>query len=111
GAAVDDVGVLRVGHDVAALAARRRLPVAGTDGEAERAVADAHGGVVLLRAEEAVGEVGVGGDAVELRGGLVLLGGPGAAAVGGHLRAAVAALDEALRVEGIDPEVVVVAVR
>jgi hypothetical protein len=111
GAAVDHVRVLGVGHDVAALAAGRGLPVAQPDAAAARAAEDAQGRVVLLRAEDAVGEVAVGRDAVDLRGRLVVLAGPGPAAVGADVHAAVVGLDHALRVGGVDPEIVVVAVR
>src|SRR6185369_7716093 len=83
GAAVDDLRVGGIGHDVAALAARGDLPVGGSDAGALAAGQDAQRRVVLLRAEEAVGEVSVGGDAVELRRRLVVLAGPGLAAVGG----------------------------
>jgi hypothetical protein len=54
GAAVDDVGVLGVGDDVAALAAGGRLPVALADRRpGGRAAADAQRGIVLLAAEQA----------------------------------------------------------
>src|SRR4029077_7646517 len=109
--AVDDVGVLGVGDDVAALAAGGRLPVAGADAGAAAARQDAQRRVVLLRAEDAEGGVGVGRDAVELRRRLVVLGRPGPAAVVGDGGAAVVRFDHPQRVVGIDPEVVVVAVR
>src|SRR6185369_12312896 len=111
GAAVDDVGVPGVGDDVAALAARRHLPVLRAGARAVRDVGDAQGRVVLLRAQEPVGEGVVGRDAVELCRRLVPLGRPGGAAVGRHTGAAVVRLDHPQRVVGGDPEVVVVAVR
>ena len=76
------------------------------------AAGDAHGRVVLLRAVDVVREVVVERDAVELRGRLVH-----AACVQVRppslrdVRAAVVALDHALRIVGRDPQVVVVAVR
>ena len=111
GSAVHHVRVLRVGHDVAAFAARRGFPVPFADRAAQgRARPDAHGGVVLLAAQQAEREVIVQGDAVHLRGGLVRLGRPVLAAVVAHVGAAVVGLDHSLRVVRVDPQVVVVAV-
>ncbi len=109
-AAIHDVVVERVHGDVAAFAAGSGLPVLLGDGAAVGAVQDAHSGVVLLRAIDAVGEVVIGHDAVKLRGGLVVVGAPVFAAVEGYLCAAVVAYDHALVIFGRYPEVVVVAV-
>src|SRR5262249_37509186 len=102
------IGGLR--RQPAALAAGGRLPVGARDALARAAVPDAHGAVVLLRAEDAVWRRAVGGHAVELRGRLVLQRRPIRAAVGRNVRAAVVAFDHAPRVRGVDPQVVVVAV-
>ena len=67
-----------------------------------------------LGEEVPVGEVGelvVRGDMVELRRQLVVNGRPGVAAVEGDAGTTVVALDHALRVAGVDPQVVVVTVR
>jgi hypothetical protein len=104
-ARVDDVGVARIDRDVAALAA----------GDAERlALIRARDGdvaVVLLRGIDPVRPARVGLDAIELGGHLVVLRGPGLSAVDRDIRAAVVAVDQDLVVRGVDPEVVVVAVR
>ena len=94
-----------------ALAAGGVLPVALADAGAAAAVADAHRAVVLLAAVDPVRRVVVDGDAVELRRRLVVDRRPGRAAVRRHARAAVVALDHALRILRIDPQVMVVAVR
>ncbi len=109
-AAEDDVGVAGHGGEPAALAAAHGVPVAGVDGVAGDAGGDGDAGVVLLGAVDPVGEAVVGGDPVELRGGLVVLGGPGGPAVEGDGGAAVVAHDHARRVVGVDPQVVAVAV-
>ena len=75
------------------------------------AAGDAHGGVVLLRAVDVVREILVERHAVELRGGLIVHGAPGAPAVARDGGAAVVALDHAVRIVGRDPQVVIVAVR
>ncbi len=48
---------------------------------------------------------------IKLRGGLVVDAGPALRAVRGNRRAAVVSVDEALRIGGIDPQPMVVAVR
>ena len=58
--------------DVAALAAAGGVPVALVDRAVLGRAGHADGGVVLLRAVDAVGELVVGGDVVELGGRLVV---------------------------------------
>ena len=111
--AVDD---LAVGDhaNLAALAARRLNPRLRriVDGPRERRhVVHGHRGVVLLRADEPVREFVVDVDHVELGGGLIEDRRPALRAVLRHIRAAVARLDQDLRVVRIDPDDVVVAVR
>ena len=67
--------------------------------------------VVLLRAIDAVGELCVGREMVELRGQLVVNSGESLSAVVAYARAAVVAFDHASRIARVNPEVVVVAVR
>ena len=110
-AGIDDVGIARIGRDVAALAAAHFVPVLAGDDAVVGPAGDGDGGVVLLRAVDAVGPLVVGGDVIELRGGLVVLLGPGLAAVDGDGDAAVVAVDQALRIGGIDPQAVMIAVR
>src|SRR5207249_1539850 len=110
-ARVDDVRILGVGGHPAALAAAGRVPVAGLDPVAGDAAGNADVGVVLRRAIEPVGEAVVHRHAVELRGRLVVLRGPGPAAVVGDGGAAVVAEDHPAGIVRIDPQVVVVAVR
>ena len=63
---------------------------------------------ILLRAIEPVGEAIVGGDVIDLRGGLVVPGAPGLRAIHGDHRALVAREHHAVAVFGIDPELVIV---
>ena len=109
-AAVYDVVVDRVGRQVGALAAGGGLPVAFADEAAGGTDVDADGRIVLLGAVDAVGEMVVGGDAVELRGRLVHVGRPGFAGIITDLGAAVVTDDEPAGVLRRDPQVVVVAV-
>ena len=110
-AAVDDVGVGGVDGDEAALARAGVGAVAQRDGAPLGGGGHADGGVVLLRAVDPVGVLVVHVQAVELRGQLVVDGRPGLPTVERHTGAAVVALDHALRVLRVDPQVVVVAVR
>ena len=111
GAGVDDVGVVGAHLDVAALGVADRVAFGIADDAPVRTAGYGDRGVVLLRAVHSVWEPGIGGEVVELRGRLVVDRGPGVAAVERHAGAAVVALDHAVRVGRVDPQVVVVAVR
>src|SRR5262249_16103889 len=107
-AAVDEVGVERVGRDIAVLLHADRVPVA--EGDLAVAAAAAHAGrpALLLPAVAPVRELVVGDDLVELGGRLVVPGTPGFAAVDGDGRALVAGEQDDVRVVGVDPNAVVV---
>src|SRR5689334_2250452 len=107
----DDVGIIGAGGDPTALAAADLIPVLLADRPAIGAARDAHRAVVLLRAADLVGNVRGGDDVVELGRGLVVLAGPGGAAVVADVGAAVVAVDHAIGIVRRDPEPVVVAVR
>ena len=100
-----------VHRDEAALAAAHRIPIGPADSEVARSAGDRHGGVVLLRAVHAIGKRVVRDHVVELRGGLVVLLRPREPAVMADVHAAVVALDHPLGIRGIDPQIVVVAMR
>src|SRR5262249_11050050 len=91
-AGVDDVGVVGARRDPAALAAAHLVPVLLADRAAVGPARDAHGAVVLLRAAHLVGDVGRGDHVIELRRRLVVLAGPGRAAVVADVGAAVVAV-------------------
>ena len=109
---VDHVRISGLRDRRTGLAATDRLPVGGVAAGAGvgRIARHRDRGVVLLAGIEPVGEGVAHVHLVELGGGLVFLGGPGFAAVDRHVRAAVVRLDLDVRVVGVDPEVVVVAV-
>ena len=110
-AAHDDGRIARLDRDVAALAAARLDPVDRGDDTAVGLARETDGPVVLLRAVDAVGPLIVGAHVVELRGRLIVDGRPRLPAVERHAGAAVVALDHAAVIRGVDPEVVIVAVR
>src|SRR5436853_3078473 len=110
GAAVDDVGVARIGDHEAALAAERVIPVALHDGALIIHAGDRDARVVLLGAVHVIGEAIVDRHVIELRRRLIVLRGPGLAAVEGDRGAAVARLDDPVRIARVDPQSVVVAV-
>src|SRR5581483_346797 len=72
---------------------------------------DGYGGVVLLRAVNVVGPAVVGDHVVELRCGLVVFRAPGLAVIGGDGSAAIVAVNHALRIVGINPQAVMIAMR
>ena len=109
GAAINNLGIVWVGHDMAALAAGGGFPVACADRVAQgRTAADTCRGIVLLAAQEAEGEGVVDRDPVHLRRRLVALRRPAFTAVITDVGAAIVRLDHAQRVLGVDPQVVVV---
>ena len=76
-AAIDDVGIERIGHHVAVLFRRHRMPVAKGDLAVVAAAGDAHRAALLLAAAQPIGEGVVGIDVIELRRGLVVPRAPG----------------------------------
>src|SRR5262249_12326081 len=109
GADIDDVVVLGVHGDEARLAGAGIGAVGQGYHAPFRGRRQVDGGVVLLRAVDGVGILVVDVDAVELRRLLVVDRRPRGAAVERDVGTAVVALDHALRIFGIDPEIVVVA--
>ena len=109
--AINDVVVAGIRCQVSTLAARRAFPIVVGDEPAARAGINADGGIVLLRAVDAIREGIVCGNAVKLRRGLIHVRGPCFAGIVADLGAAVVADDKPARVLRRDPEVVVVAVR
>ncbi len=109
-AGVNDVGILGIGRQPAALAAADVVPIAHADAALIAASCDADGAVILLRAVSVIREIVVQRDSVELRSWLLILRGPGAAAVGAHVGAAVVRFDHAIGIVGRHPEIMNVAV-
>ena len=93
-AAVNDVGIERIGRDVAVFFDAHRLPVAEGDLAVIAAAGDADRAALLLAAVDPIGKPIVGDDVIELRGGLVVPGAPRLAAVDGDGRALVAGQDD-----------------
>ena len=107
-AAVEDVGMERVGGNVAVFLDADGVPVAERNGAVIAAAGDADGATFLLRTVNPVGELVVGGYVVNLGGGLVVPGTPGLAAVDGDHRALVGGEQHEVGIVGIDPGGVVV---
>ena len=107
---VDNIGVLGMHGNVAALRTPYGIAVAPENGPLVGTAGDADGAIVLLRAIDPIGELVVSGDMIKLRRGLVVNRRPCGSAVEGHTGATVIALDHALWVTWINPEIVVVSV-
>ena len=108
---VGELGAAGRDPDVAAFPSRHLQPVAFVGQPAVGPRGHRDRGVVLLGAVEAAREGVVHGEPVELGGGLVVDRGPGLTAVEGHHRSPVVRLHHDPGILGVDPEVVVVAVR
>ena len=94
-----------------ALAASRGFPASGGDAAAaELAAGDDHRGIVLLPAVDAVGELIVHVDAVNLGGGHIALGRPSAAVIQADAHPAIIGDGHVFRIVGVDPQIVVIAV-
>src|SRR5581483_12038111 len=76
-----------------------------------RAIGHADGGVVLLRPVDAVGNLVIRRDMVELGRGLIIWGRPALAAIEGDAGPAIVPHDHPARIIGIDPERVRVGMR
>src|SRR5579884_370459 len=108
-AADDDVRVIGLDGQIAALATRGIEPVVPRK-EVRLAVRTEHErGVVLLGAIDAIGKMVVSYDVIDLGGRERLLG-PGLAAVGGDCRTAVVGLDHCIGIGRVDPQIVIIAV-
>src|SRR3974390_2602504 len=88
-AGINNVRIGRIGRDVSRFAASDRIPIVASNGSVVAAAGNGHSGVVLLGTIHVVGSPRVGNDVVKLRGRLVILAGPGFAAIQGHGRATV----------------------
>ena len=108
----DDVGVVGMDRYLPALRASDEVAVGIEDSPLlDVATGSAYRAVVLLRRIHAIGIVVVGVHPVELRCRLIVDRRPRVPVVEGHAGPAVVPLYQALRVRGVDPQVVVVAVR
>src|SRR5260221_7118282 len=106
--AVDDDGIGRVRHDIAALPSSNRVPVAECDRAIIAAARGVDGAAVLLCSIDMVRKLIVYGHVIHLRRGLVVPAAPGLAAVHADAGALVATGDHALRVCRINPQGVIV---
>ncbi len=108
-ARVNDIGIIRADCNVAALAAADLVVVGDRDRSKRRAAGKRNGRVILLRAVDAVGHLIVGDHVIEFACGLVIDRRPALGTVEGHAGTTIMTADHALRIAGIDPEIVIVA--
>ena len=94
-----------------ALTASNSLKVPHADAVFQRTTWDTNGGVVLLPAIQTVRKNIVDNHPVELRGGLIGLRRPTPPFIERHIRPTIISLHHPFIVRGIDPEVVIIAVR
>src|SRR5437879_7274378 len=106
--AVYDVGVQRIGSDIAVLLRADGTPLPERDLSVVAAAHDSGGPALLLAAVHAVRELGIGADMVKLRRRLVVTGAPRRPAVHRDGGALVAGEQDDLRVVRVDPQAVVV---
>src|SRR5579859_1965330 len=64
---VNDIGIARIGHNVAALASTDGITVAAVNESAVAPRADADGRIVLLRTVNSILKIVVGGNVIKLR--------------------------------------------
>ena len=107
-AAIDDVGIKRISHDVAILLGSNRVPIAKSDCAVIAAASDSDGAALLLAAIQSIGKRVVRTDVIKLRSRLVIPGAPALPAIDGHDRALIAAEQNDVWVFGIDPDVLVI---
>src|SRR5205807_579927 len=106
---IDDFRIMRIRRNVTALAAAHRMPVGTVNSTSIAGAGNAYGAVVLLRSIDVIGKAVVSHHMIELRGGLVALGGPACAAIGAHIGPAIVGFNHAVRVDGVNPQAMIVA--
>src|SRR5713226_6804577 len=107
-AAINQIRMQRIGRDIAVFFDADGGPVAKSDFAKVAAAGGADRAAFLLASVDPVGELVVGDDVIEKRGGLVVPGTPGLAAVHADGRALVHGEGDDVGVFGIDPDGVVV---
>src|ERR1700751_2172771 len=107
---IDDIRIARIGEHEAGLAVEYVVPVALDDRPLIVPAGDRDTGVVLLRAIGVIGEALIDRHVVELRRRLVALRTPGLTRVERDRGAAVARLDDAVRITRVDPDTVMITV-
>src|SRR5262249_38483307 len=111
GAGINDVGIGRIRSNVSTLTAAYGKPVLTADDSLIVKALYGDGAVVLLRSVNVVGPAIVSNHVIELRGRLIVLRGPGLAAVSGYGCATIVAIDHALGIVGINPQAMMISVR
>src|SRR5438132_10197930 len=107
-AAIDGVGIERIGSDISIFNGADRDPISKGDLTKVTTAGDADGSAFLLPAAEAIRKCRSDADVVELRRRLVVPGAPRLAVVERDDRSLVAAEEDDVRVFGVDPDVLVV---
>jgi hypothetical protein len=107
-AAIDKVGIQRIGRDVAVLFDAYGVPVAEADAAVITAALDSSGTAFLLRSIHPIGEAIVGNHVIELRGGLVVPGGPGGSGIDAEGCALVTGEQDDIGIARVDPDGVVI---
>ncbi len=107
---IDNLGIARIRRNVAALTSAYGVPACAVN-TARRCAGNRHRRVVLLRSIEVIRETVVSDHVIELRRRLVPLIRPTCAAVGAYVGSAVIRFNHAVRIIGINPQAMIVAVR
>ena len=107
---INSLRITWIRRNVAALTSAYSVP-ACTINAARRCAGNRYRRVILLRSVEVIRKTIVGDHVIELRRWLVRLVGPTCAAVGAHVGATVIRFNHAVRIIGINPQAVIVAVR
>ena len=110
-ARVDNLRIARIRRDVSALTAPDFIPILARDDTVIAVAGNGDSRVILLRSVDAIGPVIVHGHVIELRSRLVVLFRPRLATVDRDRHTAVVAVHDALRIRGIDPQPVMIAMR
>src|SRR3954469_21954946 len=107
-AAINDVGIGRIGRNVAALTRAGRMPIAKSDSAIIAAAENKDAAAILLRAINVVREIIVHGHVVELRGRLVVPTAPCVARVHADACTLITAKNHSLRIAWVDPHGVII---
>src|SRR5260370_13297062 len=108
-ARVDDIGIIRADCNVAALAATDFVVVGESDRTKRRAAGKRNGRVILLRSVDSIRHLVIRDHVIVFSCRLIINRRPALGAVEGHAGTTIMTADHTLRIAGIDPEIVIVA--
>src|ERR1700722_1405556 len=106
--AINNIWIHGIRNGISVLDGADRMPIAKSNFAIVASAGNADGAAILLSATHAIRESVIGNDVINLRGGLVIPGTPGASPICTDQRALIADQQNNFRMNGTDPDILVV---